>query len=43
MLHRKAAAENRGYGCYIAYELSKRCGWTIDAYNLQTSLAAVLK
>lgn len=28
-------AENSGYGCYIAHELSaKRCGWQIDADNL---------
>jgi len=28
-------AENSGYGCYIAHELStKRCGWQIDAANL---------
>lgn len=26
---------NAGYGCYIAYEISKqRCGWDIDAENL---------
>jgi hypothetical protein len=25
--------ENTGYGCYIAYEMSKRCGWDIDAEN----------
>ncbi|MEJ5351764.1 MAG: ATP-binding protein [Melioribacteraceae bacterium] len=26
---------NSGYGCYIAYEISKqRCGWDIDAENL---------
>ncbi len=24
---------NRGYGCYIAYEITKRCGWTLDAEN----------
>ncbi len=30
----KSSAENRGYGCYIAYELSKRCGWSIDANNI---------
>jgi signal transduction histidine kinase len=22
-----------GYGCYLAYEISKRCGWEIDAQN----------
>ncbi|MCL5030400.1 MAG: ATP-binding protein [Bacteroidetes bacterium] len=28
---------NRGYGCYIAYELAKnKCGWNIEAYNLPT-------
>ena len=25
---------NSGYGCYIAYEMCKRCGWIIDAENL---------
>jgi sensor histidine kinase regulating citrate/malate metabolism len=26
---------NSGYGCYLAYEISKqRCGWDIDAENL---------
>jgi len=24
-----------GYGCFIAYQISKRCGWTIDAENLE--------
>jgi len=23
-----------GYGCYIAYEISKRCGWHLDVENL---------
>ncbi|MCX7798297.1 MAG: ATP-binding protein [Melioribacter sp.] len=26
---------NRGYGCYIAYEISKRCGWDLDVENKQ--------
>jgi hypothetical protein len=26
--------QNSGYGCYIAYQISKRCGWDIDAENL---------
>jgi K+-sensing histidine kinase KdpD len=25
---------NVGYGCYIAYEMTKRCGWDIDAKNI---------
>jgi signal transduction histidine kinase len=25
---------NCGYGCYLAYEISKRCGWELDAENL---------
>ncbi len=25
---------NAGYGCYIAYEMTKRCGWELDAANL---------
>jgi len=24
---------NSGYGCYIAYEMCRRCGWLIDAEN----------
>ncbi len=24
----------RGYGCYIAYEISRRCGWNLDAVNI---------
>ncbi|MCB0270980.1 MAG: ATP-binding protein [Calditrichia bacterium] len=28
-------SENSGYGCYLAYEISKkRCGWDLDAENL---------
>lgn len=26
---------NCGYGCYLAYEIAKRCGWELDAYNNQ--------
>ncbi len=29
-----SAIQNVGYGCYIAYEMSKKCGWDIDAQNL---------
>lgn len=28
--------QNSGYGCYIAYEMTKRCGWDIDVTNLET-------
>jgi hypothetical protein len=28
-----SAIENVGYGCYIAYEMAKKCGWEIDAHN----------
>jgi hypothetical protein len=28
--------QNSGYGCYIAYEITKRCGWGIDAANLNS-------
>ena len=24
-----------GYGCYLAYEISKRCGWEIDTENFE--------
>jgi hypothetical protein len=31
----KVNSSNSGYGCYLAYEISKqRCGWNIDAENL---------
>jgi hypothetical protein len=33
---RHVDARNVGYGCYIAYEISKRCGWDIDAVNLDS-------
>lgn len=29
----KEEGNNCGYGCYLAYEISKRCGWEIDAEN----------
>lgn len=25
---------NSGYGCYIAWEMTRRCGWELDAENL---------
>ena len=31
----KEEDKNTGYGCYLAYEISKRCGWKIDAENSQ--------
>lgn len=36
-------APNSGYGCYISYELSaKRCGWIIDAENLDAGGCAII-
>ena len=29
--------QNSGYGCYIAYEITKRCGWDIDVVNVDSS------
>jgi sensor histidine kinase regulating citrate/malate metabolism len=29
----KEEGKNAGYGCYLAYEISKRCGWELDAGN----------
>ncbi len=26
-------SQNSGYGCYIAYEISRRCYWDLDAFN----------
>ncbi|PKL82455.1 MAG: histidine kinase [Ignavibacteriae bacterium HGW-Ignavibacteriae-3] len=32
----KTEGQHSGYGCYIAYEISKqRCGWSIDVENLE--------
>lgn len=31
---KKVDGANSGYGCYIAYQMAKRCGWTIDAENV---------
>jgi hypothetical protein len=27
--------QNVGYGCYIAYEMAKKCGWELDVFNLK--------
>ncbi len=32
---KEASFQNVGYGCYIAYEMAKRCGWSLDAENLR--------
>lgn len=29
----KDESKNSGYGCYLAYEISRRCGWEIDVEN----------
>ncbi|MEG8946495.1 sensor histidine kinase [Rosettibacter firmus] len=29
----KEEGRNCGYGCYIAYEMAKRCGWELDVEN----------
>jgi anti-sigma regulatory factor (Ser/Thr protein kinase) len=31
----KEEDKNCGYGCYLAYEISKRCGWMLDADNCE--------
>jgi hypothetical protein len=31
----KDEGKNAGYGCFIAYEMSKKCGWRIDARNAE--------
>jgi Histidine kinase-, DNA gyrase B-, and HSP90-like ATPase len=30
---KNSSAQNSGYGCYMAYQISRRCGWNIDADN----------
>ncbi len=32
----KTEDRHHGYGCYLAYEISKRCGWLLDAENLSS-------
>ena len=33
---KKSGLQNTGYGCYISYEISKRCGWDIDVENVSS-------
>ncbi len=33
----KEEGNNRGYGCYLSYQIARRCGWYIDAFNRQGS------
>lgn len=28
--------QNSGYGCYLAFEIAKRCGWDLDVINLES-------
>ncbi|MCX7984202.1 MAG: ATP-binding protein [Bacteroidetes bacterium] len=30
----KGEDRHSGYGCYLAYEVAKRCGWDLDAFNM---------
>lgn len=32
----KEEDSHHGYGCYLAYEILKRCGWDLDAENIQS-------
>jgi signal transduction histidine kinase len=34
--------QNSGYGCYIAYQMSKKCGWDIDVENTGTGCRFIL-
>ncbi len=29
----RSLERNSGYGCYLAYQISRRCGWALDAEN----------
>lgn len=31
----KTDSKKSGYGCYLAYEIAKRCGWKLDVENLE--------
>lgn len=33
---KESGIQNSGYGCYIAYEITKRCGWDIDVNNMDS-------
>lgn len=30
----KENLNNAGYGCYLSYEIAKRCGWSLEAENI---------
>ena len=32
---KKSTLQNNGYGCYLAYKISKICGWNLDVENLK--------
>lgn len=32
----KSGNQNSGYGCFLAYEICRRCGWQLDAENFST-------
>lgn len=38
----KDGAQNSGYGCYLAREISRRCGWKIDAHNRTEGGATII-
>jgi len=38
----KTGQQNSGYGCFLAYEICRRCGWQLDANNLPTAAGACL-
>lgn len=31
----KEEGPNTGYGCYLSFQIARRCGWQLDACNLQ--------
>ncbi|MCX6151246.1 MAG: ATP-binding protein [Ignavibacteriales bacterium] len=39
---KKTDMQNVGYGCYIAYEISKRCGWELHAKNFSGKGCALI-
>lgn len=41
---RNTSQPNRGYGCYIAYQMATlRCGWELDAMNTNTGAMFIIK
>jgi signal transduction histidine kinase len=39
---KSSVLQSSGYGCYIAYQMSKRCGWDLDVENTGTGCRFII-